>query len=489
MTKPRKALIFISNEGDVQRFVLRKAFAALARDFELHYALPAGEFGWSGGTLPPEAEASAIDEIVVGADRVRAWNYLIELFFFRHQKESNAYEARVRGVYLPVYGKGYPLAGVLREGAIGKVRYVWRWIKYLIPNLSFWRTRILGSRALFARVRQGMLKKLRASNVIGAYIDKVNPDVVLLPTSFHDLFVHDVQAAMATRPAPCLLLQSNWDNPSSKGQLFYDPEYVGLWGEQSKRLSMRYTGLREQSISFIGAAQFEDFRDDPEFTRDELLARLRLNTGDRYFIYAGNARSFDDLHILSLLEAAIDRGDLPPTRIVYRPHPWTVSKYCDEFVRREWKYTVLDADSNGTTVPGGFNFYYSFAHLNALYAHAECLVVPMSTVIVEAIVKGLPVVAIAYSDRTSYYGPEMISKMEHCLDLWNIEGIFKCENEADLVPMVASACRYGEVPANKTKLHEASRYFVDMGDRPYGERLRILVERILEKTAAKVAAQ
>lgn len=487
-----RGLVFVSSEGDVIRFLRNRPFDRVMSQHAIEYIFPDGPDYPAFPVSSADIGGRPATWLDVGVGRYRRWNDLFTLSGFAYASRSDSFRIRSVGLYR---GR-WPSIRLLTRSPRDFLRYFWRILLFLQKQPLYYALKLASLPPFYRAFRAWTIARQGRSPAVESLLDAKKPDFVLLPTSLHEYFIHDVILSAQARNIPTIALQGNWDNVSSKGILFFHPDILGVWGEQARGEAMAVQEFSPESLQVLGAAQFESFRRPSSIARDKFLEAAGLPLDRPMIVFAGNARGFDEIAALQDLEAAMDEGRLEKASVIYRPHPWSGKNGHRLFRERQWRYSILDPDTaeavkprekgviadESNNVP---NFYYGFDYLNTLYSHAAAMVVPYSTAILECMIKGVPIVTIAYSDDDSHWGPDLTAQMRHCVDLWDIPGIFRCDRRSDLPRHVAAALVFHANPVARDKLRNASRYFVDFSDRPYADRLLDIVDNIIKEKASR----
>ena len=154
-----------------------------------------------------------------------------------------------------------------------------------------------------------------------ALIRRLDLDVLVHPTVFEGYFINDFILVGRRLGIPTIAIMNSWDNPSSKRSVIGVPDWVLVWGPQTRAHAVKYMGVApERAVSF-GAAQFDVFGRPARITREQFCAEYGIDAHKRILLYAGSSKGADEFEHLRMIEDAIDRGDLSDVAIVYRPHP------------------------------------------------------------------------------------------------------------------------------------------------------------------------
>ena len=90
--------------------------------------------------------------------------------------------------------------------------------------------------------------------------DRLRPVYCVVPTSLLDVFCNEVVWACEAENVACVLLQSGWDNMSSKGLLSRRTPFAGVWGPQSLEHAVAIQRLASKRLATLGAPHYEFLR-------------------------------------------------------------------------------------------------------------------------------------------------------------------------------------------------------------------------------------
>ena len=295
--RPR-VLIFLPNTNELQRFVLANAFADLATDHELHYVVPRADAEKMRAAAPDVLTAANTIELEVPPERYAQWAKLFQAACVRFADLSPSFAIRANMAPISRIQDLIPasLAQTLDKSALfqrisqsAKVRRLVqlslrlpsrvagrtrRSLEGLRRTLTLRRSTVTGAKRTitraedeFANYAKGHVYKKLVNQTLATMeplkdiveiFDRVSPLYVIIPTSLLDLFCNDVLWACQSEHVACLLLQSGWDNLSSKGIIHHMPTALGCWGNQSilhghkssAYLTTRFTRLVRRTTSF-----------------------------------------------------------------------------------------------------------------------------------------------------------------------------------------------------------------------------------------------
>jgi hypothetical protein len=319
------------------------------------------------------------------------------------------------------------------------------------------------------------------------------PDFFVLPSALLDYLTDDVLQISNALSIPTLMLVVGWDNLSSKGLIRHQPTLMGAWGEQSRRHAIEVQGTPPERVRVIGAPQYENFTKDPAADRTAIRAELGVPTTGPLLLFAGTFRLFDETELLRQVDDAISGGTLPPMHIFYRPHPWRVSRQSeDNFLEQEWDHITMDlemvagykaAKGLGSTATAD-DFAFRMTHLPRVYTAVDATISPMSTVLLESMLFGLPILALAFSDGKHSWSADRVSQMTQFKELYEVPNMLVCRSRVDFFPAIRKlVAQVGDKTVGDSLLR-STRQFLYRDNQSYSSRVSSLVDEMLASRSA-----
>ncbi len=320
------------------------------------------------------------------------------------------------------------------------------------------------------------------------------PDFFVLPSGLLDYVTDDVLQIADKLSIPTAMLIAGWDNLSSKGLLYHFPEAVGVWGEQNRRHAVEIQKIPADRVFLIGAPHYDNFHPTQMADQAKMRASLGLPENRKIILFAGTFRLFDETELLKEVEQAIDSGLLPPIHILYRPHPWRVKRKSEEdYFANSWRHISMDPEIEKTyqtakikdrgAVPDDFAIRMN--HLENIYQIVDAVISPMSTILLESLLFGLPTMAVAFGDGKHSWSADKVSKMEHFKELYQIPEMLVCRNKDDFFQLVNKLITLSEKKNLNEILYKRTEDFIYRDKYPYAQRVANLVDAMLASEAEK----
>jgi hypothetical protein len=271
-----------------------------------------------------------------------------------------------------------------------------------------------------------------------------------------------------------LALMYNWDNLSSKAAFACEPDFLGVGGHQAVEHAEQIHRIGRERVAVLGSPYIDlHFRHPPGSTSSPFEFP--------YVVFAGCYQPFDELGALELLEEEVERSRLD-VKIIYLPHPKRLARKRDDFVdESRFQHVMIEprvrnayvedrAKSLGRRQPLPLDYY------PALLENAEFVVCPLSTLMLEAAIFGRRVLVIAYHDGVHRTSPGVAIDYLHFDGVDRVKTFDVCREMSGLAPLFVKLAAERHQSTRPPK--EQMDYWVYHDERPYGERLAELVERI-----------
>jgi hypothetical protein len=346
--------------------------------------------------------------------------------------------------------------------------------------------------AAYRRHRDKVERNMGLHPEILDLILKKRPDFVVLPSQGRDYITDDVLQLCHTLQIPVLMLVANWDNLSSKGIMYRHPVLMGVWGEQSVRHAVDIQDFQRENVIPIGAPQYPHPAQLPPVDKQALRAELGLPADKRIILFAGTFRYFDETTFLREVEQAITDGRYPNIHILYRPHPWRMKRqHEDNFFDQDWQHVTIDpqlADaylkSKSPNATSNRDVHlFDMQYLFRLYQGIDAIITPMSTLLLEGMLFGLPIMAIAFGDDKHEWSADKVSQMLHFKELYAVPEVIHSTDRSQFFTDLDRLITYIEQPKIGARLQAASSDLLYQSkDNTYADRVLNLTNQLLNRS-------
>ena len=401
---------------------------------------------------------------------------------------------------LDLYGAGYELLDIVPARArlwselftVDRLRLrmgrQFRTIRHIYRNAQSWKGKLIyqtlalpGLRQVFSWIQHRRLAA-NPNRAMEALLDRHQPDLVVHPTVLNGLFINDVVQLCRHRSIPHVLVMNSWDNPSSKQAVVGHPDLLLVWGQQTQEHAERYMNMPADRIRRFGAAQFEVYRETPRLDRAEFCTMHEISPSKRILLYAGSSKETDEFSHLKAIEEMIEKGALPNTVLLYRPHPWgNGGQDGHRIIDEPWKHVRLEHSMRGYLgqVKAG-NLEKSlpdYRDTRDLLSHIDALISPLSTIIVEAARLGHPVLCFLPEDELKEAEHLRIAMPSVHFDaLYEMPGVMVARSRHSMLEVLPSLMAMTANDDARERLRRATDFIVEPFDKPWSQRFVDLVE-------------
>ena len=226
-------------------------------------------------------------------------------------------------------------------------------------------------------------RTLPTSDEITRYLREQAPDVVLFTPylglrSIQPDFLRAAQA-LGLRTAICV---KSWDNLSSKSVVRPVPDRLFVWNEIQRGEAERLHGIPPERVAVTGAQCFDEWFDWPPRPHEEFLARVGLDPGRPFVLYACS------VPWTGQSEVEFVRRWLGATGVqaIVRPHPKRAADWAG--VDLGEGAVVFPADGHAPTDHESKAEFYDSLH------HSAAVVALNTSVMIEAAIAGRSVLTI-----------------------------------------------------------------------------------------------
>ena len=461
-----RAHLWIVVPGGIQyfRFVESGAFTKIEAAYRVTYVLPDPD---CKRRIPRALDDFKHDEIIftpVDERRRAVWGFLFEVSCCALKSRCTSFRIRYE---------------MERLGRLRKARSLSQRLFARIPS-------VLASRPLFGRFRRNLIRSLGAEPALARALAEDRPAAILVPSSLYDALTNEVIVTAREAAVPTIILQNSWDNLSSKGIVAVPPDFMGVWGEQSVNHAVDLQDMSRERCIVVGSPYYESFFRRPRRSKTDARRSLGLAPDELVVLFGGSFRQFDEAALLRRIEDAIDNGRLPRMLVFYRPHPGRELRDETNFFDFHWRHTVMDeevavvyrANVEGRMISQN-EFGYDLDRLADIYTAVDLTISPMSSIVLESLLFGLPVLGIGYSDGRNLWGPEKTSQMTHFKELKEVPCVQICHHPDEFLDDLRVVLDWVKRPDIAATAGESARFFVDNGEETYATRALDLVRSVV----------
>jgi hypothetical protein len=444
-----KILIFIDHDIVVRHFLHSQVFCELMSEHNVVFVLPEPGnkriHATEGEFMVPD---SALRRLPIDVKRQSIWQKLTVTDMLRYR--PGAHHAAMRQFHRTT--GGWKAAVIYSLLGLPAIYTVFRWA-------SRWR-----------------LKNNR-NQAMDALLEVEAPDLIIHPSVLAGLFINELVESCREREIPLLVIMNSWDNPSTKRAMTGNPDWLLVWGPQTRAHAIKYMQMPPERVINFGAAQFDLYRKPPRISRAEFAQKHGIPTEANILLYAGSSKDTDEYSHLRQLNDAIARGDLGNTVVVYRPHPWggggkeghriATTQWPHvriEFSTRSYIEQVSQGNRSSITTP-------DYKETHDVLCAIDALISPLSTIVIEGALHGKPVLCFLPDEENEKGHYKLVLPLTHFEDFFSNPDFRFAAGDLNLIPAAQALLSFiGDIEYQK-KLRSACEHFVSGFDRPYGQRL------------------
>lgn len=358
--------VFIDHDVIIRHFIKSEIFKEIEKDYKVIFIFPKNHRRVSVDL----EKLNLREKYEVEIDQTRA--YLIRMFY---------HASNVRKI--------------IKKKSDEKIGEIKRYKKILGKKLFYFYYFILRFEIFFNIFKFFKKKKISNNKILDDIVKKENLNLIIHPTVLEGLFVYDLIEIGKKREIPTFFLMNSWDNPSTKALIDGSPDKLFVWGEQTKKHAKDLLGVPDEKIVIAGAAQMQLFKNNVSCNYKALI---NLDKKYQLICYAGSSRGLDEISQLHLLDEYIASKKLN-IKILYKPHPWKNFANPNEksFFDFKFKNVIMDIFSHKNYLARlnkdnamDLNSI-SYENTNIILKSIDGLVTPMSTIMLEATMHGIPV--------------------------------------------------------------------------------------------------
>lgn len=228
---------------------------------------------------------------------------------------------------------------------------------------------------------------------------------------------------------PSVLIVDNWDNLSSKSVIWNSPDGLGVWGPNMLRDALDIHNMTPRICRSIGSARFRP--------NERQIKPIE----DDFVFFAGSGKPvIDEVEAVHEIRGIMNRNSLNSYKIIYRPHPMSaidIPSILDSIRGHEG---IEFDDSLGTELKDSFYKEENLRSLEMLCKYAKVVIAPTSSIIVESLSVGTPVVSLNWSRKFGEQGE--LLKYTHFYDVIDVAGFFIANSWEEFEQMFLNALAF-----------------------------------------------
>ena len=188
-------------------------------------------------------------------------------------------------------------------------------ISYLKVVLKKSIMRLLSNKKISKFVTNYFYKKIYIEKNLIKIFSKHKPDLVIYPTHSKEAEVIKLKKLSDLYKFKTFYIIDNWDNLSTGTYYKYKPDFIGVWGKQTKMHAIKIHNFKKENVFLVGNCRFDNYFK----LKKENFKKFNQN----YILFIACKIRVDEIYYLEFLNRIIRENKklFGNTKIIYRLHP------------------------------------------------------------------------------------------------------------------------------------------------------------------------
>ncbi len=297
--------------------------------------------------------------------------------------------------------------------------------------------------------------------------------IIIHPTSAYSPISNDIARISKKNNIPSLFLIDNWDNLSSKSILYFKPNALAVWGEQSKEHAINIQDFEREKIHLIGTARVDHYY---KYINKYISSHFNF----KYVLFLGTAIKFDEEAAINCLSKIFKKNiNLRSYKIVYRPHPWRQST--DILKQDHLDNVIIDPQIKQAYLNLDDSFQPDLKYYPSLIKNAELIVGGLTSMLIESMIFNKKYIALVFDDNKNITSQNhALKNYTHFEGIKNIESLILCNDLLNLETLVKENLNENNIKDMK-KYKKILNYYIYSDELGYDERLLNILKQYIKK--------
>ncbi len=300
-------------------------------------------------------------------------------------------------------------------------------------------------------------------------LDEINPDLVIIPTSGQDGQFFQSVVESRKKKIKTFAIIDNWDNISTKSIMPEHPNFIGVWGEQTKDHATKIQNFKNSQCKIVGSARYQDYFN----LRNE---ELKSHFDFEYILFLGTSWNWNEEETIKIIDEFITQNHFLKTKykIIYRPHPFRQGKTIPvNFKNVIYDPEILKIIEKKTHSHSNLHYYPS------LIKNAKFVMGGPQTMMIEATIFNKFYLALTYDDKINYTNMKKVfSSYQHFRGIEKIETIHYCDDLNKLGQEILKMISLNSLDINDIDYQRNFILFKD--EKRYDQKILNAVDEILD---------
>ncbi len=335
---------------------------------------------------------------------------------------------------------------------------------------------ILSIRVLSNLVTSVFYKKIQVGGNLNKIFLKLKPDLIIYPTHGMEPELLIIQKLSEFHKSKTFHIIDNWDNLTTSTYYEFKPDYIGVWGKQTKIHAMRFHNFKKEKIFLLGNCRLDKYFE----LNKKKLRRSKRN----YILFISCKIRVDEFYYLEILNDILKNNKkiFKNTKILYRPHPQ------DRNLEIIKKLNRLENVRIDKTVFADKKIPYFKNDINLLKKNylpllfnAKFIVGCISSVIIEGLILNKSYLVIAFKKKIDdFYNPKWWSKnFVHWDGFEKVNNVKLSYNKSQYEKMFIELFKNQNKNNDYLKTKNQLKYFYHKNKLSYDKNIKKIIKKIL----------
>ena len=336
----------------------------------------------------------------------------------------------------------------------------------------------LSNKIVFNLYKKLILSKLKLNSDLSNLIGSLKPDLIIYTTHCYEPETFMIPKIANNFNAKTFFLVDNWDNISCKTVFFNKPDFLGVWGRQSKKHAIKIQKINKKKIFYTG---------NPKFDNYFLIRKKKLKNifKHKYVLFFGLVELYDDIKVLKELDKEISKNSLlyKNFKVVYRPHPSRPNIFSHVKKISSFQNIILDPSmknyikSKNKKYLDNDNFYFEKLLSNSLFN-----VGGITTVTIESLIFKKKQIFLCYDEKDSITDPKtLFNENLHFEKLDKVSALTKSESVESVVEDFRKMYVDKAYLKISKKLDDEIDYYYNVPNKSYSKKILSIVKNSILK--------
>lgn len=350
------------------------------------------------------------------------------------------------------------------------------YISYLKISLKKLIMNFLSIKYLYKIVINYFYKKIHIEDNLDKIFFKHKPDLVVYPTHSMEPEMLKIQKLSERYNSKTFHIIDNWDNLTTCPYYEFKPNFVGVWGKQTKMHAVKIHDFEKNNVFLIGNCRFDNYF--------KLKKNNFKKVNQDYILFISCKIRVNEFSYLKLLNKILrnNKKIFKNTKIIYRQHPQDknlkVIKNLDRLENVITDKTVF-TDSKESYFKNDFNIIKK--NYIPLMFNAKFITGCISSVIIEGLILNKSYLVIGFQKKIDeFFNPKWFANnFVHYEGLQKVDNVKFSLSEKQYEKMLIKMFQKQKKSIKYSKNRDQLDYFYHKDKIPYNERILKIITKII----------